>query len=610
VLVRRCSPRRRFRRPTLSSGVVRRRLARFVAVAGLAAVVVGVTAGPAAAHANLLSTSPTDGEVLDRAPRAVELRFDQAVRVTRGGIRVYDGRGAIVDVDDPRFPGGDHQRVRVALPSLEDGSYIVTWGVVSTDGHPVRASFTFQVGPEATVSDPQGLAQRLLARTGAPTEVGVAYGIVRVAVFAGLLALIGGASFLAFVDPRQRRRPLAARLLGAAWLVAFAGTVVGIGLEGAYVAGRPLVDAVDSQVLGDVLDARFGQVWVLRLVLLVLAIPLLVRLVRSPSDGAAPPGPRWWVPAGVVGAGLVLTPGLAGHAVTGIDRGLAVPADALHVGAAAAWLGGLLFLVALTLPRGAAATEPAAPLDGTVAALRRMSRVATVSVAVVVATGVFQSWRQVGSLDALRDSDFGRILLVKVGLVAVLVTFGAFSREELARLARAGEPDPDSVPDGWSERRPAITGGGATSVAGARTRMRRFVVAEVAVALAVVSASALLVNTPPGRAEVAGPVEFTMQSRHVWVDVLVSPGTVGYDDVHVTVLDGTGTLTNVVDFSVQLSFPDKEVAPITVALRRLGPSHYLVPSFHFPFAGDWLITARVQTGPFDVVTLSQTFPIR
>src|SRR4051812_25671484 len=121
-----------------------------------------VWASPASAHASLESTSPASGAQLDEAPSEVRLTFSEPVEVSLGGVRVYDANSERVDTGSVHHPGGRGREVVEAVGDLSDGSYVVTWRVVSDDGHPVHGAFTFQVGDRAT-GDTNALARRLLA---------------------------------------------------------------------------------------------------------------------------------------------------------------------------------------------------------------------------------------------------------------------------------------------------------------------------------------------------------------------------------------------------------------------------------------------------------------
>ena len=121
-----------------------------LASVGIGLALVSATAGPAAAHASLVSIDPADGARLDESPSQVTLTFSEHVSAALGGVQVLDTTGATVHVGAARVDG---TKVLVDLqPHLPDGTYVVTYRVVSADGHPVRGGSVFGVG-EVTVDD-------------------------------------------------------------------------------------------------------------------------------------------------------------------------------------------------------------------------------------------------------------------------------------------------------------------------------------------------------------------------------------------------------------------------------------------------------------------------
>src|SRR5262249_22922019 len=155
---------------------------------------------------------------------------------------------------------------------------------------PVEGAFTFQVGSTATVKNASSLAARLLSSQSGSTSVGVVYAIDRAMVFASLALLIGSVVFLVVVFPRGRSIPRARALVWTGRVAVLFTTLASIPLEGVYASGLGLDKVFDPQVWRDVVDTRFGHVALLRLALLVLALPLIRVLLRS--DAARPP--LWW----------------------------------------------------------------------------------------------------------------------------------------------------------------------------------------------------------------------------------------------------------------------------------------------------------------------------
>jgi copper transport protein len=609
------SPRRRF-------------LRRALAVAALAGGLVVLVAAPASAHAELLQSDPAPGAVLAKAPKEIKLNFTESVDAKGGALRVFDADGERVDDGGVDVAGST---VRMPLPDLGNGSYVVTWRVTSSDAHPISGAFTFQVGQGgagATSREVQGLANRLLAEQGGDRVVGAIYGVTRFMVFAGLALLIGGAFFAFAIWPPARLSKAAKRVVQIGWLTTFLGTLVGLLVYGPYAEGLGLGEMFTTSLLGDTLTVRFGQVWLARLVLLLLTIPVLLRLfAKSASPEPAPKRlTALWLGVGaVLGVLLAATPGVSGHATSGDWTTAAVLADAIHVLAMSLWLGGLVVLAVVGLARKA----PASARD----ALEPFSRMALGCVLALIATGAFQTWRQVGSLDALRTTDFGRILVVKLVLVALVVVFAAFSREIVLRLVPPREEHEPRLPviaggaddgDPDVERAPAD---GVSPAAASDTmeeqyeideefetrQLRRSVWAEIATAVLILAATALLVNAPPAKTAQAssggGVAGVTLEGEAVNVDVTVTPATAGTNDIHVDVANPQGAPMDVDELKVTFALPDKDIAPIDVPLRRLSPGHYYSPGFQVPLGGEWRVTAKPLLSEFEQPTLRGTIDI-
>jgi copper transport protein len=183
--------------------------------------------------------------------------------------------------------------------------------------------------------------------------VGVVFGVDRALGFLALAVVVGGTLLLALTWRAGAAEARVRRLLWGAWLLAIVATAAGIMLQGPYGAGLPLRDVVSPSLMGDVLQSRFGQLSLVRLVALVAA-GWLLHLLLSARRQAEPALPRWWTPAAVVTATVILlTVGLAGHASAGRWVVLAVPFDFIHLAGVAIWVGGLAVLVTGLLVRRA-----------------------------------------------------------------------------------------------------------------------------------------------------------------------------------------------------------------------------------------------------------------
>lgn len=591
---------------------------RVLAMAAIVTALVALLAAPASAHASLLSTDPSSGGVYDTPPTAITLRFTEGVEVALGGVRVYDSDRERVVTGKPEHPNGQQSVVTTSLPKLANGTYVVTWRVTSSDSHPIDGAYTFQVGSKATLSDKsaESAAASLLATTGGSRAVGVVYGVDRAVLFAGLALLIGGAVFLAVVWPRGRDDRRARWLVWSGWIAVTVTTVLGIALEGLYAAGLPLDDVFDTAVFRDVLDTRYGKVALVRLGLLVVALPLLrVLLHRRPV--AEHPLRWWWYGSAlVVGAGIAVTPGIGGHASSGIQTGLAIPADLVHVAGMACWLGGLVVLCVAVLPRR--------DVGELRAVLPRYSALALGAIVALVVSGAYQAWRQVGSIDELKSTDYGRLLIAKLIAFAALIVAAAFSREVVNRRFRDLPPVEEEL---VSAGDPVLVGAGGPAVGLAEAwddgnwdeeaedqeemaRLRRSVWVEVAIAAVILAITALLVNAAPARSQTVEPVAFTLKANRVWVSVDIAPGAAGPNDMHFTALPTGGGPATVSDMTVQLTRPGEDLPPFTVPLQELGTGHYFAPLYDIPYPGEWQMTVRVQLGDTDETVLTGPFTVR
>ena len=571
-------------------------------VLALLAVVLGAVvlwASPASAHASLVEATPAPGSVLTDSPAAIELQFTESVETNSGAIRVYNTDANRVDNAGVSVTGNT---VRMALPSLPDGSYITTWRVISGDSHPIRGAFTFQVGESvdqsATSRKVLNLADRLLTSRSGSTTVGAVYGVTRALIFIGLALLIGGVAFVVLIDRAARTSQRIHRIVGLGFFLTVLGAVVGLWVYGPYSAG--LSGGGSFSLLNETLGTRFGQVGVARLALLAVAGVLAYWLFARPAV------PRvWYWLAGTVGIALAATPGVAGHASTGDWVPIALVTDTLHVSAMALWIGGLVALAAVTLTAFVRTTVPDPPL-----VLNRFSKMAMTCVGVLIVTGAFQTWRQVGSLDQLRSTDFGRILVVKLLLFVVMLVIAAFARETVFRLTwrEPDEPDADepgaTEPDADEPEPDPIEIDSAKEV----RNLRRSVGVEIIFALMVLVTTAVLVNAVPARTEAAGSAQgavgVTLKNSEVAVDITAAPGVSGRNDIHVNTFTPAGSPRDVLEIKVTFSFPSRRISAIDVPLRRLGPGHYYSPGFDVPLAGAWRVEATPQLSEFEEPTLA------
>lgn len=404
-----------------------RRLALVLVVVPLVLLAGG---GSASAHAALKGTDPADGTVLKTAPKAVTLTFSESVGLLDNSIRVLDPGNRRVHTGSPEHADGRSDTARVTLPHLPDGTYIVAWRVVSADSHPVNGALTFSVGkPSVTTAVVTGDEAQDAASA-------ALYDIARYVAYGGL-ALVLGITVFAMATGMNGARGL---LVGGWWTL-LGATCALLLLRGPYERGSGPAAVFDPSVLRETGTSRPGLALLARLVVLGLAAVVVGR------SGAAPRGRLRFAIVSVLSIALTLTWAVSEHASAGIQVPVAMTSAVLHLLAMAVWLGGLAALLTMLYR---------APEELPAHAVARFSRLAFAAVAVLVATGVYQSWRGLGSLDALTSTVYGRLLTAKLVAVVLLLTAAAYSRRWTARLAipAARVPVPERA------REPVAAGGG------------------------------------------------------------------------------------------------------------------------------------------------------
>lgn len=568
---------------------------------------------PASAHAALRATDPEDGSVLKSAPRHLTLTFTESVGLLDDSFRVLDPEGRRLRTGEPEHGSDGGDSARVTLPAkLAEGTYTVAWRVVSADSHPVSGAFTFSVGKPSltTATVDTGPAEDPATKS--------LYNIARYLAYLAAALLIGAATFMAVCRPPDA--PVLRKLLRAAWWTLLAATLALLVLRAPYETGEGPLGALSVDSLSRTLTSRPGAVLLARLGLLAVAAVYLVRLTGRRK-------PYGWAGAALA-VGLAVTWAAGEHASAGIQVPVAMMSSALHLLATAVWLGGLTALL-VTLYR-------AHPAPATVT---RFSRLAFASVTVLVVTGVYQSWRGLGSWDALTGTTYGRLLVLKLVAVALLLAAAAVSRRWTARPATADAavvveaaveekerervPEPVGGPPALPEA-PRAEGDVPPPTGPQRRALRRSVLAEVAVGAAVLAVTTALTSTLPGRAQAEAaaqapavigasvtvvPFDVGTQGGHGKVQITLDPGRVGDNSIEAIVFGPDGGVATVPELRVSFTLPAKDVGPIDAGVADKGG--YWGNSFlNLPLAGKWEMKVTVRTSEVDQVSGTKTVLVR
>jgi len=360
-------------------------------VAVVAASVLVMMAGAAAAHGVYVRSNPASDGRLTKAPIEVRVTFSETPDPRGSDIAVLDASGTRLDLRDVTAVSDEANTLRVALNPVGEGGYLVAWTVLSAvDGHETKGAFAFAVGNAPLPKIPD-----VGAATPPPTPSEIAG---RALSFAGIALLIGLGFFTMFirepVDRGELRRERWLMLVGGALLVGGGALLV-----------LPQIATIPARLLNLLgLRALAGVA--------TIAVALPRRLL--------PPDVRREAVA-FFGLAAGLTATLVSHAAASGDLRY-VALDYLHVIAISIWLGGVVTFAFVAMP-AAHAADPR-QLGQTV---WRFSLAALAAVAVVVTTGVLQSLDRLVLLEDLFETPYGIALLAKVVLLVGLLGLGALN---------------------------------------------------------------------------------------------------------------------------------------------------------------------------------------
>jgi copper transport protein len=587
-----------------------------VGLAGVLAAVWLVAAGsPAGAHALLRESDPAAGSSLERAPDRVVLTFTERPEEGLSGIQVLDTGGRPVQRGESAPVSGAPLQLAVGLGDLPDGTYTVSWRVVSKDdGHVTAGSFAFGVGVPAPGATP---ATRTASQGETPSPSAAATA-GRLALYAGLALLVGAA--VTGLAVFGRVLPPGARPLLA---VAAALTVAGGAIR--FLAEQARIDAPLSTLLGS--STGQGLVRLAAGVVVTAAAAWLLATATRPSasrpapeparqsapepadlftpvaaPAPAPPDPAASVaapaapaptPAGAgeaarvdawrlvlvgVAAGItMLLHVLVGHAAGPSPlRTVNLAVQWLHLLAVGAWIGGLVWLLA-----GLRGRERAEQVGSAV----RFSKLAAPVLGLVAITGLSRALHLAGGWQGLLDSGYGRLLDLKVALFLGLVTLGALNRFRIV---------------------PALAGG-VRRLGGLRRNVR----GEIVLAACILAVTAVFSQLPPGKfvveqASARPPVPPTVQvegtdfATSVRINLTVTPGTPGPNTFTAKVTDyDSGENWPATRVGLRLTPRDQpELGATTLDLARDGEGLWTGQGSQLSIAGNWTVVGLVEgSGP-------------
>ena len=280
-----------------------------IVLAGAAAALLLLSTGPTLPHASLLSAEPADRSIVAMAPEDFRLVFNEPV--TPLVLKLIASERKPIFLDQYRVEG--RSLIVRAPPSLVAGTYLLSWKVISTDGHPIGGSLVFSIEAPSPGLIPQ-------AGDAYDPQARAALWIVRLAIYLGLFIGVGGAFGRSWLEPTGATDRPFRSIVRASLLLGLTATALSIGLQGLDALGAPLTQLGQPIVWETGLNTSWGNTAIIAGLAVLAGLCTMVighgRLARGLAL------------IGLAGIGLALS--ASGHASAAAPEVLTRPAVFLH----------------------------------------------------------------------------------------------------------------------------------------------------------------------------------------------------------------------------------------------------------------------------------------
>jgi len=579
--------------------VMNARKRRFVVAAALAIVASIFITSIGFAHANQLRSDPADGSVLDESPKEISIWFDEPISDRFSSVRLFDVNSQPIEVIGIRRDSSDPTLLIISVPELEPGVYSVLWKILSeVDGHYNQGLLVFGIGEEADL----GAASVAPVEGSGPSAPEILFRWLNLLMLSGL---IGGVAMVQLVvrpakwearysaRPLSIFRPVTRRVLKLAAWCAGGGILVGIGLlfwQSLTLKGNlPEEASFLSAIEQTLIQTQWGKVWMARQVFYLFAGVSVLYILRQKQAGDPDQSSNWsqmvWLSVFALLLALIVAQALSSHAAGLAEHNtLAVISHALHLTGATLWIGGMLALGAGLLPLVRSHLAEMGSLIQV--GWRPFSKVAGFSVGLLMATGLYNSGRQVASIDALLTTLYGQALVVKLGLLLIIGYFG-FKNISLLHSSLSA----------FLKKLGSSSGGMPLEVDG----LPRLIMTKVGLSILVLLMTGLITAAPSPRSSTftVDPEEIPNALSQNVDDLVITlgakPNRPGQNVF--TVFAASTRRPDPVEISrVILRFInlDQDIGRESITLEEVGRDRYLIGGNYLRLAGNWQVDVVVR----------------
>jgi copper transport protein len=508
---------------------------------------------PAFGHASLLRTEPASGAIVAHAPDALKLVFNEPVSPL-----VFQ----LVGGDGHRFPlqqiTNDGAMLVIALPPARgSGTHVVSWRVVSADGHPVGGSFSFSVGERSA-------GELAAPQTQSDLSVRIALWALRLAIYLGLFVGAGGAFHRTFVAAPQALAVTAQRAMSATLIVGTVAAMLSIGAQGLDALARPLTDIFASDVWAAGLATSYRYT-------AEIATWTMIAALFS-TQASHPLFAKLFAAAALAGTGAALA--VSGHAGNAEPHWLTRSAVFVHAAGVAVWAGALIPLMTRLRTPDAAMPE-----------LRRFGWTIPPILGAMLVAGVVLALIQVERIDALWTTAYGIVLSCKLAAVAIVLALAVWNRLWLTPKLERGEE--------------------------VEKKFAASIRAEIAIIVVVLGLVALWRFTPPPRvlaAAAAEPVFVHFHTNEAMAEFTIEPVR-SRQAVILQLLNGEFGPLDAKEVDFALSKPDAGIEPMRWHAKRVEGGTWRVDDVQFPLGGVWRARIEILINDFERIGIEDTIDL-
>lgn len=617
----------------------------------------------ASAHANLVRSDPPADTVLPsgHTPTQVQLWFSEQPDPNYSQIQVLDVHSQVVSLGNIQVAPANNQSIIEPLkPNLPDGTYTVIWKTVSAvDGHIVKSAFSFVVGAASPGGNALVLANQINSATvpvgDDASNLSVWSVFIRWLNYLAEAMLVGCAGFgLLIWQPSLQRtqktytlepETLSAttqagwrrivRLEDVSLLLLIAGWIFDLIFQLSAAAARSPFDLglYGSPLADFALNSRFGQIWLIRLGLIVLAWLALLfgrRILTRPFvaenqlvtiKSRLDARPQWeisrnslywrgWWALLISGLLLLLTTSLNSHAAGQPQNiWLAVGVDWVHLIATAFWIGGIISLgVALPVALSRLVAGSGNRTRLLACLIPKFSTVALICVALLVLSGLYSTLLEVGTFDALVSTLYGQVLLAKVVIFLVVLLLAAVNLLQIS---------PRIINFASNQSNPYDKDKTGSKAAGHwQFKFRQTVALEAVLLLTVLLSVGVLTSLQPSNTSSANVAnhELVQAAAGLNFNLKVEPGQVGINTFTLRLTDeNKRPISNASLVQLRFIMVEMDMGAAVVEMKTIGssqPGVYQATSAVAGMVGTWKVQVIVERPGQNEVVVPFQFAIK